>query len=262
MKNFRENNLEASLSVRQDIEKKYHNDKYKGNIQPICNTGSAAAYKFYWKLIGDVNSLKVLDFGCGNGWLSILLAKHGAKVWGIDISEELIKQANQFADKEGLSEKICFQVMAAENLSFEDNFFNLIIGSAILHHTELSLAINNLNRVLKPGGRAIFVEPMNQNIFLKIWRKLTPWRRSPVEKALTYKELKLIQNILPEAEFYFFGFTSIFTQGLLLFSPRNKLFLFVNNLLERFDSVFFKTFPFLGKYSAIVVMKLVKGNRD
>lgn len=255
--------MEYKISERQKIEKDYHNRKYQGDISTdTYGTGAANAYKFYWSRIGNVKSLKILDFGCGNGWLSILLAKRGAEVWGIDISEELIKQANQFADKEGLSEKIFFQVMAAENLSFEDNFFNLIIGSAILHHTELSLAINNLNKVLKPEGKAIFVEPMNQNIFLKIWRRLTPWRRSPVEKALTYKELKLIQNIFPKAEFYFFGFTSIFTQGILLFSPKNKLFLFVNDLLERVDSIFFKTFPFLGKYSAIVVMELFKGNRD
>src|SRR3990170_737539 len=103
MKNIKKNTLKTSLSARQDIERKYHDEKYKGNIQPIYNTGSAAAYKFYWKLIGDVNSLKVLDFGCGNGWLSVLLAKQGANVWGIDISEELIRQANQFADKEDLS---------------------------------------------------------------------------------------------------------------------------------------------------------------
>lgn len=255
--------MEYKISERQKIEKDYHNRRYQGDISSdtYC-TGTVNAYKFYWSRIGNVKSLKILDFGCGNGWLSILLAKRGAEVWGIDISEELIKQANQFAVKEGLSEKIFFQEMAAETLGFEDNFFNLIIGSAILHHTELSLAINNLHRVLKPGGRAIFVEPMNQNIFLKIWRKLTPWRRSPVEKALTYKELKLIQNIFPNAKFYFFSFTSIFTQGILLFSPKNKLFLFVNDLLERFDSIFFKTFPFFGKYSAIVVIELVKGNAE
>lgn len=260
MKEVKKNNFKTSLSIRQDIEKKYHNAKYKDSIQPIYSTGSTAAYKFYWKLMGDVNGLEILDFGCGNGWLSILFAKRGAKMWGIDISEELIKHANQLADKEGLSGKIIFQEMPAENLIFKDNFFNLILGSAILHHTDIKPAVENIYRVLKKSGRAIFVEPMNQNIFLKIWRKLTPWRRSPIEKAFTYNELKLIQNIFPNAKFYFFSFTSIFTQGLLLLSPANKLLLFVNDLLERFDGLCLRVLPSLGRYSAVVVMELVKGN--
>lgn len=150
--------------------------------------------------------------------------------------------------------------MSAENLTFKSNFFNLIIGSAILHHTDLNLAINNLHRVLKLGGRAIFIEPMNQNIFLKIWRRLTPWRRSPTEKALTYEDSKIIQNIFPDAKFYFFNLTSIFTQGLLLFLPKNKLLLLINDLLERFDGLCLRVFPSLGRYSAVLVMKLVKGN--
>ncbi len=254
--------MKEQLSERQKIEKDYHNERYKCDIPLTINEGSTYAYKFYWGLFGDVKGLRVLDFGCGNGWLSILLAKRGAKMWGIDISEELIKQGNQLADKEGLSEKIFFQEMAAENLIFEDNFFNLILGSAILHHTDIKLAVENIYRVLKKGSRAIFVEPMNQNIFLKIWRKLTPWRRSPAEKALTYSELKLIQNIFPDAKFYFFSFTSIFTQGMLLFSPKNKILIFVNELLERIDDLCLRVFPSLGRYSAVVVMELVKGNRS
>lgn len=255
--------MEYKISERQKIEKDYHNRKYQGDISSdTYGTGAVNAYKFYWSRIGNVESLKILDFGCGNGWLSILLAKRGADVWGIDISEELIKQANQSADKEGLSGNIVFQEMPAEALIFEDNFFNLILGSAILHHTDIKPALENIYRVLKKGGRAIFVEPMNQNIFLKIWRKITPWRRSPTEKALTYKELKLMQNIFPDARFYFFSFTSILTQGLLLYLPKNKLLPFVNDLLERLDSLFLKKFPFLGKYCAVVVMELVKDNKD
>jgi len=254
--------LKDQLSERQKIEKDYHNERYKSDVSLIINRNSAYAYKFYWNLFGDVKGLRILDFGCGNGWLSVLLANRGAKMWGIDISEELIKQAKQLADKEGLLEKISFHEMPAENLTFEDNFFDLILGSAILHHTDLYLAINNLYRVLKPCSKAIFIEPMNQNIFLKIWRKITPWRRSPVEKALTYEELKLIQNIFPYAKFYFFNLTSIFTQGLLLLSPKNKLLLFVNGLLERFDGLCLRVSPSLGKYYAVVVIELVKGDGE
>ena len=96
--------------------------------------------------------------------------------------------------------------MPAEDLSLPENFFDLIAGSAILHHTDLNLAVQNIHRVLKPGGRAIFIEPMNQNIFLKIWRALTPWRRSTEERALTKRELTFIQSAFPEVKNNFFRF--------------------------------------------------------
>jgi ubiquinone/menaquinone biosynthesis C-methylase UbiE len=161
--------MENKLTERQRIEEAYHDNKYKYDDMSDTSAGPERSYyKFFWGLIGDVKNLKVLDFGCGDGWVSIQFAKAGAKVWGIDISGELVKKANKWAQNEGLSSKICFEKMPAENLSFPKNFFDLICRSAILHHTDLSLAVQNIHRVLKPGGRAIFIEPMNQNIFLQL----------------------------------------------------------------------------------------------
>ena len=88
--------MKNQLSERQRIEEIYHDDKYKDDaVSTTYNRVENRYYGFFWKLIGDVSGLKVLDFGCGNGWASILLAWAGAKVWGIDISEELIKKATK-----------------------------------------------------------------------------------------------------------------------------------------------------------------------
>jgi len=124
------------------------------------------------------------------------------------------------------------------------------------------MAMNSIARVLKPNGRAIFLEPMNQNILLKVWRKLTPRRRSPSERALSVDDLKLIQSFFPEAKFHFFTFFAIFSEGLLILSPTNKLLLFLNELLEHVDKMLLKAFPSLGKYSAVVVMDLRKDKGD
>lgn len=254
--------MKNQLSERQRIEEIYHDDKYKHDA--VSTTYNGVESRYYWffgELIGDVSGLKVLDFGCGNGWVSIRLAKAGAeKVWGIDISEELIKKANKWANDESLSSKISFEKMPGENLAFPNNFFDLILGSAILHHTDINLAITSIFGVLKPGGRAIFVEPLNQNIFLRIWRKLTPWRRSPTERALTNKDLKFIQSIFTRTKYNFFGFTSIFSEGLILLFPKNKSLVFIDALLEKLDSIILRFFPSLGKYSAVVVLELRKGN--
>ena len=254
-------NMKNQLSERQRIEEIYHDAKCKHDAIPdTYERGETKCYRFFWDLIGDVSGLKVLDFGCGDGWVSILLAKAGARLWGIDLSGELIKKANKWAKDEGLSARICFNKMPGENLTFTDNFFDLILGSAILHHTDINLAITSIFRVLKPGGRAIFIEPLNQNIFLRIWRRVTPWRRSPTERALTNKDLEFIQGIFNRTKYNFFGFTSIFSEGLILLLPKNKSLVFINALLEKLDSMILRLFPSLGKYSAVVVLELRKEN--
>jgi ubiquinone/menaquinone biosynthesis C-methylase UbiE len=218
-----------------------------------------SAFRFFKKYREDIKNNIILDYGCGDGWLSIDLARGGAaEVYGIDISKELILKASELAAAKGLKDKIHFVKMPGESLAFSDNFFDLVLGSAILHHTELDLSIKNIFRVLKPGGRAIFIEPMNQNIFLKLWRKMTPWRRSSTEKALVNSDLISILETFPNAQYHFFNFVSIFTTGLVIVFPNNKILGVVNSLLERIDDTLLKLFPSLGKYCAIVVLELIK----
>jgi len=249
--------MEDKLSDRQQVEKNYHDKKYKGDLS-VSDTRESNAYKFFRELIGDVRGLRVLDYGCGTGWMGVALAKAGAEVYGIDISEELVNKALQLAEREGLAGKIYFQQMPAEDLRFADLSFDLIVGSAILHHIDIPLAMKSFSRVLKPNGKAVFIEPMNQNIILKLWRMLTPWRRSPAERALTVPDLKSIRAVFPESKFYFFTFLSIFTDGLLTFFPRNAPIRFLDKMFERVDGVILKSLPPLGKYSAVVVMELQK----
>lgn len=153
--------------------------------------------------------------------MSIALAKTGAEVYGIDISQELIKKALQLADRERLADKLNFMEMPGENLTFQENYFGLVLGSSILHHTDIAMAMRSIQRVLKPNGGAIFLEPMNQNVLLRIWKKITPWRRSPAERALSESDLKLIQDNFPDSKYYFFTFFPILTEGLLILAPTN-----------------------------------------
>jgi ubiquinone/menaquinone biosynthesis C-methylase UbiE len=257
--NPEEDKMENSLSERQRSEEMYHDSKYRSDIPVSPNMKEASAFKLFRQLKGNVRNLTILDYGCGNGWLSIDLVKEGAaEVYGIDISKELIGKACELAADKGMKEKIHFIKMPGENLTFSDNFFDLILGSAILHHTELDRAIKNLFRVLKPGGRAIFIEPLNQNIFLRIWRVVTPWRRSTSEKALLNNDLNFIRDVFPNSKYRFFKLISIFSTGLVIAFPNNKLLSVIDNFLEGIDSKLLEAFPSLGRYCAIVVLELTK----
>ena len=137
----------------------------------------------------------VLDFGCGKGLDSLKLLKAGATVYGIDIAKNYINASIQLAKNNGFSEKnFNFKVMDAHNLKFEENKFDLVIGNGILHHLDKIVAIKSIYRVLKPGGRLVFKEPLADNPLLKIFRFFTPKARTEDEEPFSKKDLTEIIN--------------------------------------------------------------------
>lgn len=250
--------MNEDIMHRQQIERDYHNNKYKSDVAPSTLNLVNNAYAFYQSIIDRFTIGRILDFGCGDGWVSINLARQGHDVYGIDISIELVNKARKWAMELGLSQKTHFEEMAGENLVFQDNFFDTVVGSAVLHHTDFEMALSSIYRVLKPGGTGLFIEPMNNNILLKVWRILSPWRRSPTEKALTVNELNMIKNIFPAARLNYFIFTSMLTKGLMTIFPNINLFNKLNIMMENFDDILIRRFPGLGKSCAVVVIELVK----
>jgi 2-polyprenyl-3-methyl-5-hydroxy-6-metoxy-1,4-benzoquinol methylase len=251
--------MSSSLTERQKIEERYHNEKYANDKhRSHRHSRTSSCYRYYFSLIKDVEGLKILDFGCGSGWLSLQLAARGAKVWGIDISQKLIEQANQFASYKKLTDTIHFSKMAGEELTFSNNSFDLVLGSAILHHTDIEPALSGIQRVLKPGGKAIFIEPLNHNLLLKSWRKATPWRRSPTEKALLLRDLDYIRSVFPNSRFTYFILSSSFSAGLRTIFTNSKMLIKIDEIFEKADSYLLRTFPFLQKYCAVTVMELNK----
>lgn len=252
--------MDQEILNRQQKEKDFHNRKAAlGPSQVIYTNRRLPYYDCFYDLIGDVAGLRILDYGCGNGWFSHWMASRGAHVIGIDISDELIKQALlNYADKT-YDGSVDFTVMAAENLTFEPESFDLVVGSAILHHTDLKSSVCNIERILKrDGGRAIFVEPMNQNFILRLWRMMTPWRRSPVEKALTWDDICLITDAFPSVKMIFFCFFSILSSGLFLILPNSKLLSYIDIFFNKIDGKILSRWPQMGRYCAVVVLELRK----
>jgi len=96
---------------------------------------------------------KILEIGVGNGRDSIYLAKMGNGVTGIDIAQGAIDLAKKNSQKEGVEDKIQFQVGNAENLEFPDESFNAVYSISVLHSTSLAESFKEISRVLKPGGK-------------------------------------------------------------------------------------------------------------
>jgi SAM-dependent methyltransferase len=106
----------------------------------------------YWEF-GAWRGKKVLDIGCGPGWVAIQYAAGGADVDAIDLTPRAVAIAQAHALIAGVLPRIA--VGNAESLQFPDDSFDLVVSSGVLHHTpDTRRAFHESFRVLKPGGRA------------------------------------------------------------------------------------------------------------
>lgn len=104
--------------------------------------------------LGSANGAKVLDVGCGSGFMSAILAKIGFAVTGVDLSEEMVEQAKAFVAGEGM--QIDFHQMNAVKLEFPDSSFDFVLSRNLTWTLpNLEQAYKDWLRVLKPGGKII-----------------------------------------------------------------------------------------------------------
>lgn len=141
-----------------------------------------------WRRI-DVRGKKVLDYGCGDGHFTHLLARLGAQAYGIDISPQLIAKARGSVPKQanGFPE---FVVGDAHRTPFADGSFDFVMGNGALHHFNLDLAFTEVGRLLKSGGRAIFQEPMFHHPLVWLLRRGTPSLRTEDERPLSLNDFE------------------------------------------------------------------------
>jgi SAM-dependent methyltransferase len=102
----------------------------------------------------NARGLRVLEIGCGLGTDGAQFAKAGADYTGVDLTDAAIELARKRFELFGLKGE--FRVADAENLEFPDESFDVVYSHGVLHHTpDINAAVQEIHRVLKPGGRAI-----------------------------------------------------------------------------------------------------------
>ena len=157
---------------------------------PAADTAYPLEYMHY--LLGDIRGKQVLDLGCGCGKNAVCLVFRGAHVVAVDISEELVSTARRRFAAHSLSDRARLVVGSAHALPLADASIDVIFGNAVLHHLDLSRAVVEIDRVLRPGGRAVFREPVQNSPVLRRLRQAIPLRFghiSPFERPLTSRAL-------------------------------------------------------------------------
>jgi ubiquinone/menaquinone biosynthesis C-methylase UbiE len=157
-------------------------------------------------------SATVLDYCCGNGEDSLYLARHGAaRVVGIDISDISIQNCRERAAASHVEDRVTFETMDAEALTFADDTFDLIAEYGVLHHLDLDRAMPELVRVLKPGGQMIGTETLGHNPLIRWYRKRTPglrtaWETEHILKRANFERMK---RYFDNVELHFFHLATL-----------------------------------------------------
>jgi ubiquinone/menaquinone biosynthesis C-methylase UbiE len=102
------------------------------------------------------DGLDVLDIGCGSGALATRIAKHGARVTAVDLTQTAVDLTRENAGVQKLDVEVIR--CDVEKLPIESDSFDFVFSWGVLHHTEtFENALKEVNRVLKPGGRSLIM---------------------------------------------------------------------------------------------------------
>ncbi|MFL2852540.1 MAG: class I SAM-dependent methyltransferase [Candidatus Pelagibacter sp.] len=220
-------------------EKSFHNklqSQKKGRFENIF-------YKSIYNITEDffiflkhkAKDALVLDYGCGAGsFVERVIKFNPKKITGVDISEVSIDKAKKKANE--LNINVNYIIDNCEKTKFDDETFDIVYGTGILHHLEINKCLDEIYRILKFKGNLVFVEPLGTNPIINLYRKLTPNSRSKDEHPLIDKDFRYIKNKFTNTNIKYYGFLT-----LIFFpfygSPKNSKFF---RILVSLDQYLFK----------------------
>ena len=143
---------------------------------------------------GDLQGKRVLDIGCGQGDTSVFFALGGAEVHALDVSEKMVSVTIELAKRHGVDGQVHAQTCRVEDMKFTDDYFDLIFADGVLHHLDMPKAVPNIVRVMKRGGRGIFLEPQKGSIFSEIYRHFATDLRTTDERPLEQRDFDFLTS--------------------------------------------------------------------
>ena len=140
------------------------------------NPGANTIYprEHFYHLLGPLDGRDVLEIACGNGVDASLCAFNGANVFAYDLSAEAVAMTRRRAEINGVADRVLVQRTGEIDLAFPGRQFDRIIGYATLHHLPMDGLAARIGARLRPGGVAVFAEPVVNSRTLLALRRCIP----------------------------------------------------------------------------------------
>jgi 2-polyprenyl-3-methyl-5-hydroxy-6-metoxy-1,4-benzoquinol methylase len=248
---------QTKVERERDFHNKVYTESTRRRIWGFYDTNRASLEHFQLLVRGPsgLQGARVLEIGAGLSTQAFWMVEEGAHVTGIDVSDVVVGKVRDRARELGLEDRCDFQVMDAEDLAFEPGSFDVVCGNSVIHHLDLEKVYAGAAEVLKPGGRAVWREPLGHNPLLNAFRRLTPRMRTADEHPLVMDDLELAARWFSPIDGRFFHLT---TPAAVVFrnSPRFR------NVLRRLERVDAWLMPAgrrgLHRFAWFVVVRMVK----
>lgn len=180
-------------------ERRFHDDwastiDVEGiKVQDYFEACTAPENRFIVEHMGDIRGKRLLDLGCGAGENSVYFAKKGAICVAADYSPGMVEVALQLAAANGVQIEGC--TANAMQLDFPDNSFDVVYASNLLHHLpDPKACIKEMHRVLKPGGKACFWDPLKHNPVINVYRRMATEVRTDDETPLDINIVNFVKS--------------------------------------------------------------------
>jgi 2-polyprenyl-3-methyl-5-hydroxy-6-metoxy-1,4-benzoquinol methylase len=269
--------IEASVSAPdsdlQHREQTFH-DQWAASTPPedvmvreSFEACTAPENRFILEMLGDLKGKKVLDLGCGLGEAAVYFAMQGADVTASDLSPGMLQTAQKVAERYQV--KITPHVSPAEKTGLPDSSFDVVYAANVLHHSEIPKVLDEVRRILKPGGTFVSWDPLIHNPAINVYRRLAMGVRTVDEHPLHIGELRGFKDRFQSVNYRCFWLSALLIFVKFYFIDRinpskerywkkilsdSKKLEALYTPLEKLDKVLLKLFPWAGRYGWNIVI--------
>jgi len=222
---------------------------------------------FILGLMGDLRGKRILDLGCGLGEGAVYFALQGADVTACDLSAQMLELTRAVAALHGTEIEI--HQSSAEDTGLPGGYFDIVYAGNLLHHVDLSRTLDEIRRVLVPGGRFYTWDPLAHNFAINFYRRMAKSVRTADEHPLRMSDFSLFEECFKDVDCRFFWLLTLAVFFRFYFWERvhpsrerywKKILTEADRLsafygfFEKWDKRILRAFPWLGRYCWNIVV--------